>query len=112
MSFFISDALAQTTGAAPAPAWMSNFPIIMIAVMVGMMYFMVIRPQNKRQAEHQKLLGQLGKGDEIITSSGIAGKIDEMGDPLVSLEVAVGVKIKVQKNAISQVLPKGTLRLS
>jgi preprotein translocase subunit YajC len=80
--------------------------------MFGFMYFTMIRPQMKRQKEHRDLVASLSKGDEVVTNGGIAGRIDEVGENFVSVEIAPNVKIKVQKSAIQQVLPKGTLKLS
>ncbi|WP_305804577.1 preprotein translocase subunit YajC [Stenotrophomonas sp. YIM B06876] len=82
------------------------FPIILIAIM----YFLMIRPQMKRQKEHKAMLEKISKGDEVLTSGGIAGVVTELGDNFVTLEVADNVRIRVQKGAIGNVLPKGTLK--
>lgn len=96
--------------AAPAPQGggfgMLLFPVILIAIM----YFLMIRPQMKRQKEHQAMLGKLSRGDEVLTSGGIAGVVTEIGDAFVTIEVADNVRIRVQKSAIGNVLPKGTLK--
>ena len=96
--------------AAPAPQGggfgMLLFPIILIAIM----YFLMIRPQMKRQKEHQAMLGKLSRGDEVLTSSGIAGVVTEIGDAFVTIEVAENVRLRVQKSAVGNVLPKGTLK--
>jgi preprotein translocase subunit YajC len=81
-------------------------PIIFIAVM----YFLMIRPQMKRQKDHRSMLDKLQRGDEVITSGGIAGTVTEMGDNFVTVEVANGVQLRVQRGAIANVLPKGTLK--
>jgi len=73
-------------------------------------YFMLIRPQMKRAKEQRAMIGGLAKGDEVVTNGGIAGRIDELGDSFVTLEIAANVKIKLQKSAITLVLPKGTLK--
>ncbi|GAB3034372.1 hypothetical protein GCM10027285_16550 [Oleiagrimonas citrea] len=86
--------------------------IIMMVVLFGLMYFMMIRPQMKRQKEHRAMVAALGKGDEVVTNGGLAGRIAEMGESFVTVEVAEGVQIKVQRAAIAQVLPKGTLKSS
>jgi preprotein translocase subunit YajC len=82
------------------------FPIILIAVM----YFLMIRPQMKRAKEHRGMLDKLSKGDEVITSGGIAGTVTEIGDNFVTVEVADNVRVRVQKAAVGNVLPKGTLK--
>lgn len=84
--------------------------LIIIVVMFVAMYFMLIRPQQKRQKQHRAMVEALAKGDEIITNGGIAGRIDALGDSFVVVEIADSVKIKLQRAAISQVLPKGTLK--
>ena len=73
------------------------------------MYFMIIRPQQKRQKEHKSLMDSLNKGDEVVTNGGMMGRIQNVGDDIVRVELAENVVIKVQKQAISSVLPKGTL---
>lgn len=109
MGFLISDAHAQA--AAPAGAAGGGFSfIIMMVVLFALMYFMMIRPQMKRQKEHRALVAALAKGDEVITNGGMAGRIDEVGESFVTVEIADGVKIKIQKVAIAQVLPKGSLK--
>ncbi len=82
------------------------FPIIII----GVMYFLMIRPQMKRQKEHRAMLGKLGNGDEVITNGGIAGTIRELGDSFITIEIADNVRVRLQKGAIANVLPKGTLK--
>jgi len=83
---------------------------IMIGIFFAIMYFMIIRPQQKRSKDHQKLIGSLSKGDEVVTSGGMLGKILKIGDNSITLEISEGVAIKLQKHSISSVLPKGTLR--
>ncbi len=86
-----------------------GFLLMMVALFV-LMYFMMIRPQMKRQKEHRAMVAALAKGDEIITNGGLAGRIEELGESFLTVEVAQGVKVMVQRGAISQVLPKGTLK--
>ena len=110
MSFPIPFVIAQ---AAPAPAagnplWTFG-PLILLLVV---MFFVMIRPQMKRQKEHRALLSGLAKGDEVVTNGGIAGRVEEIGESFVTVEIAPNVKIKVQKGAVQQVLPKGTLKSS
>ena len=105
----IPAAHAQAAGAAPAaPSMMSTllFPIILIAIM----YFLMIRPQMKRQKEHRAMLEKLAKGDEVITNGGIAGTVSNIGESFITVEVADGVQLRVQKGAIANVLPTGTLK--
>ncbi|MCE5231729.1 MAG: preprotein translocase subunit YajC [Mizugakiibacter sp.] len=111
MGFFISDAYAQAAGGAAGAAnpLVSFLPLI---VLFGIFYFMLIRPQMKRAKEHRTMVAALAKGDEVVTSGGIAGRVEELGDAFVTVEIAPGVKVKLQKQAITQVLPKGTLKSS
>jgi len=110
LDFLIPAAQAQTAGGAPAGGGMGLstllFPIILIAVM----YFLMIRPQMKRQKEHRSMLDKLSRGDEVITSGGIAGVVVEVGENFVTVEVADNVRVRVQKAAVGNVLPKGTLK--
>ena len=93
---------------APAAGGMQMFfPLLIV---FALMYFFVLRPQQKRQKEHRAMVTQLKKGDEVITSSGIAGWVREIGDSFLLLEVAENVHIRVQKSAVGQVLPVGTLK--
>ncbi|HEY0334733.1 MAG TPA: preprotein translocase subunit YajC [Stenotrophomonas sp.] len=109
LDFLIPAAQAQTAGGAqPGGMGLSTllFPIILIAVM----YFLMIRPQMKRQKEHRAMLGKLSRGDEVITSGGIAGTVVEVGENFITVEVADNVRVRVQKAAVGNVLPKGTLK--
>lgn len=108
MSFSIPFVIAQAAPAQPAGGGMQM--IIMMVVLFGLMYFMMIRPQMKRQKEHKALLAALAKGDEVVTNGGIAGRVDELGESFLTVEIAPNVKVKVQKGAVSQVLPKGSLK--
>jgi len=84
--------------------------IVMMVVLFGLMYFMMIRPQMKRQKEHRALVASLSKGDEVVTNGGIAGRVEEVGETFITVEIATNVKVKVQKGSVSQVLPKGSLK--
>ncbi|MEG2940405.1 MAG: preprotein translocase subunit YajC [Thermomonas sp.] len=108
LDFLIPVAHAQAAGAPAAPSMMSTllFPILLIVIM----YFLMIRPQMKRQKEHRAMLDKLAKGDEVITSGGIAGTVAAIGENFVTVEVANGVQLRVQRAAIANVLPKGTLK--
>ena len=107
LDLLIPAAYAQS-GAAPAPnPIMSFLPII---VMIPLFYFMLIRPQMRRSRETKDMLGKLAKGDEVVTSGGLAGRIASIGEVYLSIEIADKVEVKVQKSAVSTVLPKGTLK--
>lgn len=106
MDFLISPAFAQAAGPQPSP-WS---PLIMLAIFFAVFFFLVIRPQMKRAKEHRSMVSALGKGDEVITSGGLAGRIDEVSDSFITVEIADGVRVKVQKQAVTAVLPKGTLK--
>ncbi len=109
LDFLIPAAHAQAAGAPPTGGFggMSLlFPIVLIAVM----YFLMIRPQMKRAKEHKGMLEKLSKGDEVITSGGIAGTVTDIGDNFITVEIADNVRIRVQKAAVGNVLPKGTLK--
>ena len=108
MSFFISDAMAAAAPAAPAQA--DSFSFVMIAAILFLGYFMLIRPQNKRAKEHRDLLGRLKKGDEIITTGGILAKVVSLDDQYIKVSPADGIEMNLQKGAVSAVLPKGTLK--
>jgi preprotein translocase subunit YajC len=110
MTFSIPFVLAQ---AAPAAAGAPSNPILTflpIIVLFGVFYFLMIRPQMKRQKELRTMLSALAKGDEVVTNGGIAGRIDEVGETFITVEIATNVLVKVQKGSISQVLPKGSLK--
>jgi preprotein translocase subunit YajC len=112
LDLLISPAYAQAAGQ-PAPGGLFGgglsglmLPIILVAVM----YFLMIRPQMKRAKEHRAMLEKLGIGDEVITNGGIAGIVRELGDSFVTVEIADNVRVRLQKGAIANVLPKGTLK--
>ena len=105
----IAQATAPAAGASQGGA-LGLSPLIMMAVLFGIFYFMMIRPQMKRQKEHRALISSLSKGDEVVTNGGIAGRVDEVGETFISVEIATNVTVKVQKGAVSQVLPKGSLK--
>ncbi|SOZ35985.1 preprotein translocase subunit YajC [Cupriavidus neocaledonicus] len=104
----ISNAFAQTAGAGGAAGGLMSFlPIIL---MFGVLWFIMIRPQMKRQKEAKAMLEALAKNDEVVTAGGILGRVTKVTDQYVSLEVAEGTEITVQKNAVTTVLPKGSLK--
>lgn len=105
--FLIEDAWAQGQAAQPEASIMGFLPLILLIVIF---YFLLIRPQAKRQKEHRAMIDALGSGDEIITGGGLLGKIKEVGDQYVTVEFADNVTMKVQKNTIAAVVPKGTFK--
>jgi len=107
MDFLIANAYAE--GAAPQQGGGIQL-IIMMVIFFAIMYFMIIRPQQKRAKEHQSLLEGLSKGDEVATGGGLVGKIVAIGDNMVEIKIAENTNIKVQKHAISGLLPKGSMK--
>ncbi len=107
MSFFISDALAAAPAAEQPDPFMSFLPLILIFVVF---YFLLIRPQTKRQKEHREMVAALQKGDEVTTAGGLLGKITEVKDSFVKIEIASNVEVTVQKHTVSAVMPKGTIK--
>ena len=105
----ISLAHAQTAGAAadPTGGFMQLLPMILMFVVL---WFLMIRPQMKKAKEHKALIEALAKGDEVVTGGGLVGKITKVGENYVTLEIAEGTEVTVQKPAIGLVLPKGTLK--
>lgn len=108
----ISSAFAQTAPAAAAGGdVMSTFGnALPLVLMFVVLYFVMIRPQMKRQKEHKAMIDALAKGDEIATAGGLLGKVTKLGDNTLSLEVAPGVEVQLQRHAVVQVLPKGTVK--
>ena len=109
---FISSAIAQTAPAATAggdvgSSLMSMLPLVLMFVVL---YFVMIRPQMKRQKEHRSMIDALAKGDEVATAGGLLGKVTKLGDTHLGVEIADGVEVQLQRNAVVQVLPKGMLK--
>jgi preprotein translocase subunit YajC len=107
MDFFIASAAAQAAGS----AGQSN--LIQVAMMIGLfglMYFLLIRPQTKKAKEHREMVAKLAVGDEVVTAGGILGRITEAGETFVTVEIASGVTVKVQRFQVSQLMPKGTFK--
>ncbi len=107
MSFFISDAMAQEAAAQGDPGLAGLIPLLLI---FAIFYFLLLRPQIKRQKEHKKMTESLAKNDEVVTSGGIAGRITALDESFVTVLVADGVELKVQRTAIASLLPKGTVK--
>lgn len=112
MNFLISEAWAEGAAGAAAGGQQggSAFSMLFIVVMFVAFYFLLIRPQNKRAKEHRELVAKLGKGDEVVSNGGILGKITDVSENFVTVEIAEGVMVKIQRNAIQVVLPKGTIK--
>jgi len=109
---FISSAFAQTAPAAAAggdmqSTLMSMLPLLLMFVVL---YFVMIRPQMKKQKEHRAMIDALAKGDEVVTAGGFVGKVSKLGDAYVGIELATGVEVQMQRSAVVQVLPKGTMK--
>lgn len=112
LDLIVSPAYAQAAGqpAAPGGLFGGGLGMLFPLVLIGVMYFLMIRPQMKRQKEHRAMLDKLGNGDEVITNGGIAGVVREIGDHFITVEIADNVRVRLQKGAIANVLPKGTLK--
>ena len=108
MDFLISSAYAQATGASGAPSAMPQ--MLMLGGLFVLMYFLLIRPQSKKAKEHRDMVAKLAVGDEVVTGGGILGRITEVGESFITLEVADGVKLKVHRHQVTQLMPKGTIK--
>jgi len=106
MNFFISDALAAAPEQQANPLT-SLLPLVFIFVIF---YFLLIRPQSKKAKEHKQMVEALAKGDEVVTNGGLLGKLVKVGDNFVEVELADGVTVKLQRQAIANVMPKGTIK--
>ncbi len=107
MDWLISTAAAQAQGAGQPSAIASFLPLILIFVVF---YFLLIRPQTKRAKEHRAMVAALEVGAEVVTNGGILGKVTQLGEQYLTLEIADGVAVKIQRATVAQVLPKGTLK--
>ena len=108
MDLFIAQAVAQEAGAAPQGAGFIN--LILLGGLFVFMYFLIIRPQQKRQKEHKTLVESLSKGDEVVLNSGMLGKLVEVDENYLTVKAADNVELKFQKSAVHAVLPKGTIK--
>ncbi len=109
MSLFISEAFAQTAGSATSPN-SAIFQMVFLGGLFVVFYFLAIRPQRKRQKEHTDMVSSLAKGDEVVTTSGILGKVTKVEEDFLILQVADNVELKFQKVSVHAILPKGTLK--
>ncbi|MDO9071924.1 MAG: preprotein translocase subunit YajC [Rubrivivax sp.] len=107
---FISQAYAQTAPAAASSGTDTLFSLLPLVLMFVVLYFIMIRPQMKKQKEHKAMIEALAKGDEVIIAGGVMGRVSKLGDSYLSVEVANGVELQVQRGAVVQVLPKGTFK--
>lgn len=107
MSFFISDAMAEGTAAAQGSGWEGLIPLILLFVVF---YFLLIRPQQKKVKAHKALVEALKKGDEVVTYGGLGGVLRNVGDNFCELEIAENVTVKIERQNIARLLPKGTLK--
>ena len=105
MDFFISSAYAQSAGTTE-----SLVGLLPLVAIFGVFYFLLIRPQQKRQKEHRELITNLKKGDEVVTAGGLLGKIVDVKDNFVRLELADNLVVTLQKHTVSNVMPKGTIK--
>ena len=115
MSFFISEAIAAEAPAAAAGAQPQGGglePLIMLGLLFVLFYFLLIRPQAKRAKEHKNMVQALAKGDEVVTNGGILGRISEIDDSFLTVEIASGTEVKIQRNAVTSIVPKGTYKSS
>ena len=108
MSFFINDAMAQSAAAGAPPELLSQ--LMVFGGIFIIFYFLFIRPQNKKAKEHKELTENIGKGDEIVTSGGVLGKVSSLNENFVTIEIAKEVQVRIQRQAISTVMPKGTIK--
>ena len=109
MGFFISDAMAATDAVVPQAA-NGTVSMLMMVGLIVVFYFLLWRPQSKRAKEHKDLILALQKGDEIVSSGGVLGKIKSIGEKHIEMTVSDGVEIKIQRSSVSTVLPKGTIK--
>lgn len=105
---FISSAFAQAAaGGDTQSTLMSMLPLVL---MFGVLYFVMIRPQMRKQKEHKAMIEALAKGDEVVTAGGLLGKVSKIGDSHIGVEIATGVEVQLQRSAVVQVLPKGSVK--
>lgn len=104
---FIPSAFAQAAGGDTTSSLMSMAPLVLMFVVL---YFVMIRPQMKKQKEHRAMIDAIARGDEVATAGGLLGKITKLGEGYISIEIANGVEVQLQRSAVVQVLPKGTIK--
>jgi len=104
---FISSAYAQTASGGGADSLLGMLPLVLMFVVL---YFIMIRPQMKKQKEHKAMIEAIAKGDEVVIGGGVIGRVSKLGESFLHVEVANGVELQVQRGAVVQVLPKGTFK--
>jgi preprotein translocase subunit YajC len=104
---FISSAYAQAASGGTESTLLGMLPLVLMFVVL---YFVMIRPQMKRQKEHKAMVEALAKGDEVVTAGGFLGKVSKLGDTYLGVELADGMEVQMQRTAVVQVLPKGTIK--
>jgi preprotein translocase subunit YajC len=108
---FISSAFAQTAPAAAGGDMQSSLMgMLPLVLMFVVLYFVMIRPQMKKAKEHKAMVDSLAKGDEIVSAGGLLGKVSKLGEVFIGLEIADGVEVQIQRAAVTQVLPKGSIK--
>ena len=107
---FISQAFAQTAPAATGSTESTLFSLLPLVLMFVVLYFIMIRPQLKRQKEHKAMIDALAKGDDVVIAGGLVGRVSRLGDSILGVEIANGVEVQVQRPSVLQVLPKGTYK--
>ena len=107
MGLFISDAYAQAEPAQEGSLFGAILPLILF---LGIFWFLLLRPQQKRQKEHKTMVAALKKGDEVVTNGGLLGKVTKIGDTFVSVEIAQGQEVNIQRSAVQSLMPKGTIK--
>ena len=108
MSFFISDAMAE--GAAAGQSGGGIEQLVLFGGLFVLMYFMLIRPQAKRAKEHKTMVAALAKGDELVTNGGLLGRVRKVGESFLTVEIAEGLEVKIQKQSVATLVPKGTFK--
>ena len=109
LSFFVSDAAAQAADVAPAGPGLFG-TVALPALLIIVFYFLLIRPQQKRQKDHKVMVDALATGAEVVTGGGVLGKVVEVGEQFLTLEISDGVRVKVQRHSIGAILPKDTIK--
>ena len=107
MGALISDAYAQGAPASGGPPFAD---ILFIVVIFAVFYFLLIRPQQKKSKDHRKMVQALAQGDEVVTNGGLLGKITQVGDSFVSVEIGRGMEVRVQRVSVAALMPKGTIK--
>jgi len=107
MNALIPEAYAQAAGASPGGSFA---PLLMMVVFIVIFYFLLIRPQQKKAKEHRAMIDAIAAGDEVVTAGGLLGKVVEVGETFTTIEIADGVRVKVQKFQITSLVPKGTVK--